>query len=167
MKEIVEKLKQLPDSTVTVKRENRIFVDVPKDKLISTLYSTKLMGFNQLSIMSAIDRISDNEFELFYVLYSYKEKVNCIVRTRIPRDNPVIETADKIYPPAHAYERELTEMFGIKVEGNADSGKPFILENWNDKPPLRKDFDSLTYVNEHYEFRHSVDVDVNTEEKDE
>ena len=153
MMNILERIKQLNITKVNVQRENRIFVDTEKDKLISVLYGMKLIGFNQLSIMSAVDRIKDNEFELFYVLYNYKEKVNAIVRTRIPRDNPVIETADKIYPPAHTYERELTEMFGISVSGNPDSGKPFILENWKDKPPMRKDFDSVEYVDKHFVFR--------------
>ena len=155
MMNIVDRIKQLNITKVNVQRENRIFVDTKKDKLISVLYGMKLIGFNQLSIMSAVDRIKDNEFELFYVLYNYKEKVNAIVRTRIPRDNPVIETADKIYPPAHTYERELTEMFGISVNGNSDSGKPFILENWKDKPPMRKDFGSVEYVDEHFVFRYS------------
>ncbi len=157
MKNAVEGLKKIEGATVFQRRENLVFVDVPKDKLIKALYDAKLLGFNQLSILSAVDRIEENEFEIFYVLYSYKEKINAVVRARIPRDNPEIETAEKIYPPAHTYERELTEMFGIKVVGNNDSGKPFILENWKDKPPMRKDFDSIRYVNTHYEFRHSAD----------
>ena len=161
---IVDKIKQVSGADVTVQKENRIFVDVSKDKLISALYSMKLLGFNQLSIMSTVDRIADDEFEIFYVLYNYKEKVNGIVRTRVPRGSAVIETAEKIYPPAHTYERELTEMFGIKVEGNEDSGKPFILENWKGQPPMRKDFDSVGYVNKHYEFRHSAEEE--TEGKD-
>jgi len=157
MMNILDRIKQLNATKVTVQRENRIFVDTEKDKLVSVLYGMKLIGFNQLSIMSAIDRITDNEFELFYVLYNYKEKVNATVRTRISRDNPVIETADKINPPAHTYERELTEMFGIAVNGNPDAGKPFILENWNDIPPMRKDFDSVGYADERFEFRYSED----------
>ncbi len=165
MEDIIDKIKLISGADITVRRDNRIFVDVPGDKLIATLYSMKLLGFNQLSIMSAVDRIDDNEFELFYVLYNYKEKINGIVRARIARDKAVIETAANIYPPAYTYERELTEMFGIEVKGNTDSGKPFILENWNDKPPLLKDFESIEYVNNNYQFRHSLDKD--TEEKDE
>lgn len=162
---IVDKVKQIDGAAVTVQRDNRIFVDVSKDKLTGALYSMKLLGFNQLSIMSAVDRIEDGEFEIFYVLYDYKEKVNGVVRTRISRDKAEIETVEKIYPPAHTYERELTEMFGIKVLGNSDSGKPFILENWKGQPPMRKDFDSVGYVNTHYEFRHSAEEE--TEGKDE
>ncbi len=159
MMNVLDRVKQLDGTKVTVQRANRIFVDTDKDRLISVLYGMKLIGFNQLSIMSAIDMIMDNEFEIFYVLYNYKEKVNATVRTRIQRDNPIIETADKIYPPAHTYERELTEMFGIAVNGNSDAGKPFILENWNDMPPMRKDFDSVGYVHKHFVFRYPEDKD--------
>ena len=152
---IVDRIKQIDGAVVTVYKENRIFVDVDKDKVIGTLHSLKLMGFNQLSTASAIDRIKDGQFEIFYVLYNYMEKINAIVRMWIPRDNPVIETAGDIYPPVHTWEREMSEMFGVVVNGNEDAGKPFILENWKDLPPLRKDFDTVKYSSEHFVFRHS------------
>ncbi len=154
---IVDKIKEIDGTKVTVQRENRIFVDVEKERVIGTLYSMKLIGFSQLSVLSVIDRIADNQFEIFYVLYNRDEKVNATVRVWIDRDNPVIETAEKIYPSAHAWEREIAEMFGVKVEGNEEAGKPFILENWNDLPPMRKDFDSIKYSSEHFVFRHSED----------
>ncbi len=154
---IIEQIKGIEGAKVTVQRANRIFVDVDKDKVIGTLYTLKLMGFHQLSVQNVIDRIKDGKFEIFYVLYSYEYKINVTVRTWIDRNNPVIETADKIYPSAHTWEREISEMFGIIVEGNEDSGKPFILENWKDLPPLRKDFNSVKYSSEHFVFRHSED----------
>lgn len=155
MMDIVDKIKGIEGAKVTVQRENRVFVDVSEDRLISTLYDMKLIGFHQLSVQNVIDRIKDNKFEIFYVLYSREYKINAIVRTWIDRENPVIKTADKIYPSAHTWEREISEMFGIKVDGNEDSGKPFILENWKDLPPMRKDFDSVKYSSEHFVFRHS------------
>ncbi len=155
MMDIVNQIKELDNVKVTVQRENRIFVDVDKDRVIGTLYSLKLMGFHQLSVQNAVDWIKEGEFEVFYVLYSHQYKVNVIVRTRVDRDNPIMETAEKIYPSAHTWEREITEMFGIKFKGNDESGKPFILENWKEIPPLRKDFDSVKYCNEHFVFRHS------------
>ncbi len=152
---IVDKIKELEVAKVSIQRENRVFVDVDKDKVISTLYSMKLMGFHQLSVQNVIDRINDGKFEIFYVLYSHEYKINVVVRTWIDRDNPVIETAANIYPSAHTWEREISEMFGVEVEGNEDSGKPFILENWKDVPPMRKDFNSVKYSSEHFVFRHS------------
>ena len=164
---VLDRIKGIDGINVKVQRDNRIFVDVKTDKLISVLYVLKNIGFNQLSLLSAIDRIDDGQFEIFYVLYSNKEKVNCIVRTFISRENPKIETAALVYLPAHTYEREVSEMFGIKIEGNEDAGKSFILENFKgDVPPLRKDFNSMKYVNAHFQpFRHHDEVEL--EAKDE
>jgi len=158
MASVINEIKRV-NGKVTVQRNNRIFVDVEQNQIASALYHMKLIGFNQLSIFTAVDRIAENQFELVYVLYSTKEKINCIVRSRIPRDHPVIDTVDKIYPPTHTYERELTEMFGIAVNGNPDAGKPFLLENWKDKPPMRKDFDSIKYVHSKFVFRYSEGKD--------
>ncbi len=158
MMDLVERIKGIDGVEVTVQRHNRVFVDVDKDRVIDTLYYMKnVLNITQLSFMNVVDRINEGKFEIFYVLYEREEKINVIVRVWIDRDNPVIDTADKIYPPAHNWEREVAEMFGIKVEGNEDAGKPFILENWKDMPPMRKDFDSVKYCNEHYVFRHSED----------
>jgi NADH-quinone oxidoreductase subunit C len=43
-------------------------------------------------------------------------------------------------------------MYGIKFTGNPTL-YDFALENWNHTPPLRREFDTLAYVNEQFEFR--------------
>jgi NADH-quinone oxidoreductase subunit C len=150
----IKQLNQIVKGTVTIKRPQRIDVKVDSADLLSALHSLKLFGFNQLTLATAVDWIDEQQFEVVYILYSNAQKVVGIVKARIPRGNPEIETIEDIYPNAHKYEVELTEMFGIKVRGNPDSGKPFLLENWQDIPPMRKDFDSIKYVTEHYEARH-------------
>ncbi len=67
-----------------------------------------------------------------------------LVKTRIPRDNPVQDTLLPLWDQAQTYEREIHEMFGIKFEGNPRL-TPFILEDWEGIPPMRKDFDSRKY----------------------
>ena len=58
-------------------------------------------------------------------------------------------------------ERDLHEMFGIKFIGN-DTLYDFALENWNEIPPLRREFDTLAYVNEHFDFRGGRDDNKDT-----
>ena len=87
---VLDEIKTIEGINVKIQRENRIFVDVKTDRLISVLYALKLIGFNQLSLLSAVDRINDGQFEIFYVLYNYKEKVNCIVRTFVSREVPKV-----------------------------------------------------------------------------
>ena len=45
------------------------------------------------------------------------------------------------------------EFFGVEFEGNPDSNKQLFLENWDDMPPLRKDFDSIKYSDSKYKMR--------------
>jgi NADH:ubiquinone oxidoreductase subunit C len=40
-------------------------------------------------------------------------------------------------------------MYGIDFEGNDRLGE-FILEDWDDMPPMRRDFDTVKYAGEHY-----------------
>lgn len=150
---MIEEIKKLVSGEVVEKRPQRIIIKVKKEAFSSTLNALKGLSFNRLNILTAVDFIDENEFEVVAVLYSDEKKVVSIVKARIPRDNPVIETVTNIYPNAFKYEVELTEMFGIKVIGNPDSGKEFVLEGWKDLPPLRKDFDSIKYATEHYESR--------------
>jgi NADH-quinone oxidoreductase subunit C len=150
----IEKLAQIIKGKVEAHRKQRVNVSVKKEDLLGTLHSLKLLGFNQLTLITAVDWINESQFDVVYILYSSAERIVTIVKSRIPRENAEIETVEDLYPNAHKYEVELTEMFGIKVRGNQDSGKPFILENWHEIPPMRKDFDSIKYATEHYEARH-------------
>lgn len=149
---IDEVIKSLPYEVIE-KRKQRIIVKVDQKSFASALNTLKSLSFNRLNILTAVDFIKEKEFEIVAILHSDENKVIAIVKTRIPRDNPSIETITNIYPNAYKYEVEITEMFGIKVLGNPDSGKEFILEGWKELPPLRKDFDSIKYATEHYESR--------------
>lgn len=119
-------------------------------RLLSTL---KLAGWRQLSYLSAIDWPNDNEFELVYILMNWEKALHIQVRTRVDRENPVMESILPIYPGCKYYERECHEFFGIKFPGNPDHEKQLILEEWDDIPPLRKDFDPRAYSDAHFEKR--------------
>jgi len=154
---MVEEIKKIVKGEVIEKRPQRIVIKVAKENFASTLNALKSLSFNRLNLLTAVDFIKDNQFEIVALVYSDEKKDMAIVKVRIDRDNPEIETLINIYPNAYKYEVELGEMFGIKVIGNPDSMKPFVLEGWSDLPPLRKDFDSIKYATEHYESR-SVEV---------
>jgi NADH-quinone oxidoreductase subunit C len=63
-------------------------------------------------------------------------------------------------------ERDLSEMYGIDFIGNKNL-KELSLENWIHTPPLRREFDTLKFVNEHLSFRDGRDdnMDVKAEMK--
>jgi membrane-bound hydrogenase subunit beta len=86
-----------------------------------------------------VDLIGENAFEILYHLYWGRNMV--IVRTKIPRDNPVVPTVSPIFPGAVTYERELQGMFGIRVDGIPDPRRILLADDWpKDVYPLRKDY---------------------------
>lgn len=141
------------DVTVTPVREDQAAVDVIPGELHAALAYLKAEGFKQLSMLSCVDWIEDGQFQLVYLLFDWDQGVRLQLRTRIDRKNPTFTTATNIYPGAQYYERDVHEFFGVEFEGNAMSYKPLFMENWDDIPPLRKDFDSKAYSDKKFPVR--------------
>jgi len=70
-----------------------------------------------------------------------------VLKTRVPRESPVLETAIGVYPVAEPYEREIHELYGVSFEGHPRL-TPLFLEREYEIPPFRKDFDTRKYVDD-------------------
>jgi NADH-quinone oxidoreductase subunit C len=149
IKLIKEKLNPLE---VNKLREQNLAVKLEKEELVSGLNYLKSKGYSHLATISCVDWIEDNEFELVYHLFSYEDKINISVKTRIDRKKSKFVTIKNLWAVAQYYERDIHDFFGVEFEGNDDM-EELILENWNDIPPMRKDFKTRDYVNEKFEWR--------------
>ena len=138
------KVERLRDQNLTVTFDNY--------KLVSGLNYLKSHSYIHLATISCVDWIDDNEFELVYHVFSYEDKINISVKTRIDRKQSKFVTIKHIWAVAQYYERDIHDFYGIEFEGNDDMDE-LILENWNDIPPMRKDFKTREYVDEKYEWR--------------
>jgi Ni,Fe-hydrogenase III component G len=85
------------------------------------------------------------EVNALEVLYHFGEGAAVVtLRVTIPRENATIPSVCHIIPAAVFFERELSEMFGIVVEGLVDPSRLFLPDEWPaDTFPLRKDFTGL------------------------
>ncbi len=129
---------------------NRVDLRIAKNKIPAILFYLKdEMRFIHLSHITCIDWIEDEKFELIFIVWSPEEKIKVFVRTFLDRNNPVMENIDMIWRQANTYERELREMFGIQFEGLV-APKEFILEDWDDIPPMRRDFDTEAYAKKRF-----------------
>jgi NADH-quinone oxidoreductase subunit C len=140
----------------------QVSFEVEKEEVHRLLAQLRSEGWIQMSYLSAIDWIADNEFELVYIVFNWEKPVYIQVRTRLDRDNPVMESIMPIHPGCKYYEREAHEYFGIEFPGNPDFHKPLILEDWDDMPPLRKDFDPRAYSDAHFSSREYPETHENT-----
>ncbi len=154
MKELtVQKIKEIFQVEPDFLQENQIRVNISKEKVSSLLlYLKNQLGFIHLNHISCVDWIEENQFELVYIVWQPEAKLTVLVKTRIDREHPEMENIDTIWDQAHTYEREIREMFGIEFPG-LEAQREFILEGWEDIPPMRRDFDTRAYAFKTYETR--------------
>lgn len=133
-----------------VPAKGQISFDFNDRDIHSVLSYLKSIGWVQLSLLTCVDWIEENKFQLVYILFNWKKPIRIQIRTKIDREAPKFRTITNIYPGAQYYERDVHEFFGVEFEGNEDSYKQLFLENWDDMPPLRKDFDSKVYSDKKY-----------------
>jgi len=139
---------------IAVPEETRMVVTVQKDAALSVLSFLKNQGFTHLGLISCVDWIHQQMFELVYILSAYmqddektidREKLHIILKAKIPREKPRFHSVIPIFENAEPYEREIHELFGIYFEGHPRL-EPLFLERQYKIPPFRKDFDTRKYV---------------------
>ena len=138
----------------TRQRPDLAFVDVAPDQLAPLLRHLRdIEGFSHLVLLTAVDWIENDQFQLTYLLSNRARQQDIGLRVRIPRDEASMHSIHDLWPTAATYQRELYEMFGIDFPGSPRLDEEFILEGWHDLPPYRRDFDTLEYAQDTYRER--------------
>ncbi|MDE1827668.1 MAG: NADH-quinone oxidoreductase subunit C [Candidatus Micrarchaeota archaeon] len=110
---------------------------INSEKLRETLEKMHRDGYKYLVKLTAVDYT--DRIEVLYFIRNMDNGKEEIVRFDLSTKNPHIPTVLDLYLAADWYERELSEMFGIKIEGR--NAKRLLLEKWDGKdPPMRKSF---------------------------
>ncbi|MFO8235596.1 MAG: NADH-quinone oxidoreductase subunit C [Bacteroidales bacterium] len=136
---------------VTEQRKNITFLTVQKEHTIALItYLRDYEGFSHFVLLTAVDWIENGQFQLTYILNNPSKKIDIGVRTFISRKNESMESAHHLWEQVATYQRELKEMYGIDFPGSPRVDEEFILEGWDDIPPMRREFDSKKYSEETY-----------------
>ncbi len=97
------------------------------------------LDYEILSEMSAIDYLAQSgEFEIFYQLLSLGKKRRLRVKCRI-KEGEVIESVESVFRSADWSEREMYDMFGIKINNHPYLKRILMPEDWIGHP-LRKTY---------------------------
>ena len=90
--------------------------------------------------ITGVDWIKEGQMEVIYDFSRYDfDLCRVVIRTRVPRKNPVVPTITDIYAGANWHERETHDFFGIKFDGHPHL-IPLLLPEDADFHPLCKDF---------------------------
>lgn len=127
------------------------FLTIDATKLVPLITSLKTNhDFKILVIISAVDWIEDNKFQLTYIVNNPDLKTDLGVRVYIDRNKAEMESIHVLWGHAATFQREIREMFGIDFPGSPGVHESFLLEGWDDMPPMRRDFDTKKYSEETY-----------------
>ena len=96
-------------------------------------------------------------FHLYYVFALDAAHGFVILRVPIPPDQPWFASLTNALPAANWQEREIQDLFGLRLEGHPNPRRCALHDDWPQVFPLRKDFDLQTqlppFLGERHKFR--------------
>ena len=113
----------------------------PKDwlALAQQLRNDIALHFNYLFCLTCIDW--KTHLTMVYHLTSTKYRHNIVIKSKLDRNKPEIESVSQIWRTADFHEREVYEMFGVNFLNHPDLRLLILPDGWEAKNPLRKDFE--------------------------
>ncbi len=95
--------------------------------------------FDYLFCLTCIDW--KTHLTMVYHLTSTLYRHNIVIKAKLNRDKPEIETVSNIWKTAEFHERESYEMFGVNFLNHPDLRLLILPDGWEGKNPMRKDFE--------------------------
>lgn len=113
----------------------------PKDWLpfAQQLRNDSDLYFDYLFCLTCIDW--KTHLTMVYHLSSTTHRHNIVIKAKLDRNKPEIETVSHIWRTAEFHEREVYEMFGVHFLNHPDLRLLILPDGWEGKNPLRKDFE--------------------------
>ena len=116
------------------------FVDASNWKTIAQqLRSNEGFEFDYLFCLTCIDW--KTHLTMVYHLTSTTYRHSLVIKAKLDRNNPELETVSDIWRTAEFNEREVFEMFGVEFTGHPDLRLLILPDGWEGKNPMRKDFE--------------------------
>jgi NADH-quinone oxidoreductase subunit C len=132
-------------------RPRQVFFKVAQDRAVNLIRELKERhGYSHLAFLTAIDYIEQGVFTLTYMVHNHRDQSDIGLHLDLPRDAAEMESIHTLWAQAATYQRELFEMFGIRFPGSPRMEEEFILEGWEDMPPMRREFDTMRFSEDNF-----------------
>lgn len=132
----------LPELEPVVRGDGWVEVKVPRERwleIATTLRDDERLGFDYLSMVSAVD-YKEEGFQVVYHLLALMANKKLVVKVDAPeRDNPSVPSVVSIWPTADFHEREAWDLMGVRFEGHPNLKRILMRDDWVGHP-LRKDY---------------------------
>jgi NADH:ubiquinone oxidoreductase subunit C len=97
------------------------------------------LNFDYLFCLTCVDWKA--HLTMVYHLESTQYRHTMVVKSKLDRAQPQIESVSHIWRTAEFHEREVFELFGVKFLNHPDLRLLILPDGWEGKFPLRKDFE--------------------------
>ena len=97
------------------------------------------LSFDYLFCETCIDW--NTHLTMVYHLESTQHRHVAVIKSKLDRNKPEIETVSDVWKTAEFHEREVYELFGVNFLNHPDLRLLILPEGWEGRNPLRKDFE--------------------------
>ena len=114
-------------------------INVESGSFLSFMHSLReeeALNMDYLFCLTCVDW--KTHMTMVYHLTSTSHRHNLVVKVKLDRGKPEIETVSKLWRTAEFHEREVYEMFGVNFLNHPDLRLLILPDGWEGKNPLRK-----------------------------
>jgi NADH-quinone oxidoreductase subunit C len=112
--------------------------------VMQEMQSDPSLYFDMLSCVTGIDNGVGNDMEVVYNLYSIPFGHHVMIKVKVDRNDPRIESVNHLWRSANWLEREIFDMYGIVFLNHPDLRRILMPADWEGYP-LRKDYQHQAY----------------------
>lgn len=103
------------------------------------LRNTPGLDFDYLFCLTCVDW--KTHLTMVYHLTSTIHRHSIVVKSKLDRNKPEIETVSHIWRTAEFHEREVYELFGVNFLNHPDLRLLILPDGWEGRNPMRKDYE--------------------------
>ncbi|WP_421763202.1 NADH-quinone oxidoreductase subunit C [Ekhidna sp.] len=108
--------------------------------LCKALHSNQNLYFDSLSCLTGLDNGEEEKtIEIIYNLYSIPYNLHLMLKVKIDRERPEIDSVTEVWKTADWHEREVFDLLGVKFNNHPDLRRILLPDDWEGHP-LRKDY---------------------------
>lgn len=148
--EIAARLKNRYGSDIEVLESNQpeAYIYISKDKYhecCQFLRDDTELDFDFVFQMAGV-HYPDQCFEVVLCLSSHSKIHKMVLKVKLDKNNPEIESTADIWMAANWYEREAMELFGIKFSNHPDPRPLLLDDDWDSGFPMRKGWTGPDFI---------------------
>ena len=99
-----------------------------------------ITGCDYLALPQTEDQPAQSpRIEVSYLLTSLRKNHDLILKVKLPRERPSLDSVSDIWASAHFQERECFDMLGVNFKNNPDLRRILCPDDWEGHP-LRRDY---------------------------